>query len=619
MRRVNWMLMACAIAAALTVARTATAAFDTPITIVGLPDTQYYTSQQRGGTPAMFEAQTQWIVNNIASHNIAFVTHYGDITDHGGTSSQWPPALSALNRLHAGGNPANPALVPYAVLPGNHDLYGDNGANYLNYLGRSRFANEPWYKGASPNGLSSYQKFSAGNQEFLHLALEYNPQGSINDPATTIGWAYQVLRQNPATPTIITTHSYLGINNNGRTSIGQTIYNTLVFPNDQVFLVMNGHDHGEGRQVSYTAGGFPVYEIMADYQDDPNGGNGYMRLIRLDPRSNTLSVGALSPYLASQWPTPIDGGYRQGGQTPFSYTVNFADRFNLTNPPPPPPPPPPPGSTLMGHWKLDETSGTVAADCSGRGYNGVVRNATNPMWSANGAVGGCLLLDGVDDYVQLEGSPTSNPPGTLGAAQFTLAAWIKRTGRGRDANTGSGGIRAEPIFAKLIGQAEGSNVDGNYFMGLVVDAQGRARLAADLEQGATGAKPGQNHPITGNTVIPNDVWTHVAVTYDGTSWKLYVNGELDATLTVGQPPRSDSIQWAALGAALDSSGGGGADGTRGAFKGYLDDVRLYSAALSQADIQRLMNPVPLPAPVLIGLAGISTVVLARGRARRAGR
>src|SRR5579864_3254863 len=33
-------------------------------TVVALPDTQYYSSSLNGGTPDMFNAQTQWIVNN---------------------------------------------------------------------------------------------------------------------------------------------------------------------------------------------------------------------------------------------------------------------------------------------------------------------------------------------------------------------------------------------------------------------------------------------------------------------------------------------------------------------------------------------------------------------------
>ena len=83
-------------------------------------------------------------------------------------------------------------------------------------------------------------------------------------------------------------------------------------------------------------------------------------------------------------------------------------------------------------------------------------------------------------------------------------------------------------------------------------------IAADFEEGATGASPGLNHPISGTTEILMNTWYHAAVTYDGTTLQLYVNGVPDgAPVVVGQPPRADSIQHAALGTALNSTGAGG--------------------------------------------------------------
>ena len=47
--------------------------------IVVLPDTQFYSQSN----PAIFEAQTQWIVDNMAAENIIHVSHLGDIKDDG--------------------------------------------------------------------------------------------------------------------------------------------------------------------------------------------------------------------------------------------------------------------------------------------------------------------------------------------------------------------------------------------------------------------------------------------------------------------------------------------------------------------------------------------------------
>ena len=50
-------------------------------------------------------------------------------------------------------------------------------------------------------------------------------------------------------------------------------------------------------------------------------------------------------------------------------------------------------------------------------------------------------------------------------------------------------------------------------------------LAADFEDTATRPEP----PDPGTTAITNDVWHHAAATYDGTTWRLYLDGRLEAT------------------------------------------------------------------------------------------
>jgi hypothetical protein len=199
-----------------------------------------------------------------------------------------------------------------------------------------------------------------------------------------------------------------------------------------------------------------------------------------------------------------------------------------------------------------------------------------------------LRLNGTNQYVSMGAAPG------LDAPAFTIETWFKRTGAGTTTSTGTNGIAAlVPLVAKGAAQSEGSNVDANYILG--INTAGNV-LAADFEEGVGGTGPlGLNHPVSGTTPIVNDVWYHAAATYDGGTWRLYLNGDLEATLVVNQPVRSDSIQHFGLGTTLNSSGT-----PSGFLAGLLDEVRVWNRALPQTEIQTNIN---LPLTAGAGLLG----------------
>ena len=345
-----------------------------PFSIVALPDTQNYVCFGADGDgcggrserfPQLFEAQTQWIVDNLETQHIAFVTHEGDMVDNALKEAEWQAGDKAMATLDG--------RVPYSVAMGDHDYgpeeYHDGDTTfYRKYFGAARYQDYAWYGGTSPSGLSHYQLFTAGGREFLHIALEWEA------PSSAKTWAESVLETHPGIPTIITTHAYLRDGDtSGRStftqacfqpgnpagtkpcpgakegtkdldaSSGQDIFDSLVNPYPQVFMVLNGHfhyngrressctgsylecDNGEYRQVSLNSAGSKVFEMLANYQDYERGGDGWLRIIEFLPGGgeNGLDRIAVKTY------SPVLKQYQSGDASDFSFDLSFAERFDF--------------------------------------------------------------------------------------------------------------------------------------------------------------------------------------------------------------------------------------------------------------------------------------------------
>lgn len=308
-----------------------------PFTLVVLPDTQNYVDINKPAANFQnFLAQTTWIRDEVLGdnrRNIAFVTHVGDIVQRGNRTAEWDKADQAMSLLDG--------VVPWSILPGNHDwnVTGDKNSgieNYRSYFPPSRFDRERWFGGASPNGLNTYQVFDWQGDEYLHLAIEWNPP-SINDgPGTALAWAQSVLDQFPTTPAIISTHEYVD-DDLRRDPIGDRMWDELIRSNPQVFLVLNGHfctssygsGAGEYHQTSVNQFGDTVHELLQDFQCLPNGGDAWLRLIEIDKAEGEISVETYSPALDNfQTEDIFDDGPRASR---FTLPVNLTTRFKCSN------------------------------------------------------------------------------------------------------------------------------------------------------------------------------------------------------------------------------------------------------------------------------------------------
>lgn len=202
---------------------------------------------------------------------------------------------------------------------------------------------------------------------------------------------------------------------------------------------------------------------------------------------------------------------------------------------------------LIAHWAFDEGTGTIAYDSVGTNH-GLLNG--NLVWTV-GQVDGALNFDGSGDHVSIGNTVTHN------LSSGTFAAWIYPLDMGRYC-----GIRN---FAYVIGAA--------YWPG---------ELGFRVSGDGGGFATVQNTTSHPGFYIPPDTffeenWHHVALTWDGSDWRGYVNGVEKGSLpsTLGTSASS----------SRDTLIGKGWDGC--SWSGAIDDVRIYDKALSAAEIEQL--------------------------------
>lgn len=242
--------------------------------IVVLPDTQYYSESY----PHIFLEQTQWIAGNKESLNIVFVSHSGDLVNDWDDTEEWQFADIAMSMLDD--------VVPYGVLPGNHD---QPTSLYNEYFGYERYESEVWYGGHyGENNDNNFQLFSALGIDFIIIHLQYNPTSAIVD------WADGLLSTYSGRTAIINTHSALDTDST-LTDDGQALCD-LMQNNPNLMLVLCGHKHGEAATLlSFTE--HETHVLLANYQKLEKGGKGYLRILTFMPGKDRIAVNTYSPWL----------------------------------------------------------------------------------------------------------------------------------------------------------------------------------------------------------------------------------------------------------------------------------------------------------------------------------
>lgn len=236
-------------------------------------------------------------------------------------------------------------------------------------------------------------------------------------------------------------------------------------------------------------------------------------------------------------------------------------------------------SGLVGSWSFDEGAGATVYDSSGNGNNGTLMNA--PVWSA-GAYGLALTFNGADCYVEMSNSSILN------SSNFTIEAWIYLNA---DVNN---------TQARIVSKQE--NASKSYSFGIFGKGYGGStgnQLLLSIGNGTTWWN------FLSTTHLSNQTWYHVAGTQEGTTSKIYINGQLDKNgTTLTQTTNNTGVL--TIGCQKQTA----PSYIAFFFNGTIDEVRIYNRALSQQEIQGDMTIPEFPTLLVVPLFMMATLVTA---------
>ena len=215
---------------------------------------------------------------------------------------------------------------------------------------------------------------------------------------------------------------------------------------------------------------------------------------------------------------------------------------------------------LIGHWKLDDATGTNVADATGRN-NGTLR-ATNPLWFPVGSPmarwGGAVDL-----------SMAANTGITVGRSEsidavsraFTISAWTWRPSNRAGFAT---------VFSRRYMNTPNEHYNLYFSTGVL-----RALINSHATQGT----------VTATATSPINTWVHVGLTYDGMFLRLYQNGE-----QVAMAGYTSSIAGAVTPLCLGcGQNGSGETNTEESLGGRLDDVLFWNRSLNAVEMRRIFQ------------------------------
>lgn len=263
--------------------------------MVVLPDTQFLTES----FPDKYYSMMSWIKNNKSTYNIQAVMSLGDIVNVPSSETQWQVAQNGYNILND--------VVPYMVLPGNHDMsmsLNRAAVNFNKYFPYSKFSQMSYFGGAYKEGYmdNAYYYVTVGDKQYMIFSLAFAPNQDI------LNWVNEQIDAHPEKSVILTTHAYLYWNGEQLSNTyidypskyisdaknGDDVWKEVASQHKNVILVLSGHIGFPDlvNRVDTGIHGNRVNQLLADAQgmDLQNGGYAMLMMLTFHHDSSKVDV-----------------------------------------------------------------------------------------------------------------------------------------------------------------------------------------------------------------------------------------------------------------------------------------------------------------------------------------
>jgi hypothetical protein len=208
----------------------------------------------------------------------------------------------------------------------------------------------------------------------------------------------------------------------------------------------------------------------------------------------------------------------------------------------------------VAEWKFDDKSGTTVYDTSSNANHGTMSNMEDSDWKTSDQCkkGRCLEFDGVDDYLDAGSSPS-----LILANGGSIEAWVKI---GKLETGWDNGI---------IHKGDGASWVNNHYG--IIEMDGTNKFILTISDGTNYL--GLSGPTTKD--LEENVWYHVAGTWNNSSKCIYVNGVLQECVNSTIMPKDTMTSCSVSAGRYKGSY---------YFNGLIDDVKIYDYARTPAQV-----------------------------------